>query len=50
MFILMDHIVNKVLTIAIEKNMIFIIIFIILINLPLYSVIQAPHVFGIYLN
>jgi hypothetical protein len=37
----MDHIANNVLTASIEKNMI-VTIFLILINLPLYFVSQAP--------
>jgi hypothetical protein len=40
-FIQMDQIANYVLTVPIEKNMIFTIFFI-LINLPLYYVFQAP--------
>jgi hypothetical protein len=37
----MDRIASYVLTVPIEKNMIFTIFFI-LINLPLYYVFQAP--------
>jgi hypothetical protein len=37
----MDQIANNVLTVPIEKNMIFTFLFI-LINLPLYYVFQAP--------
>jgi hypothetical protein len=37
----MDQIASNVLTVLIEKNMIFT-IFLILINLPLYYVFQAP--------
>jgi hypothetical protein len=38
----MDQIASYVLTVPIEKNMIFTILFFILINLPLNCVFQAP--------
>jgi hypothetical protein len=43
----MDQIANNVLTVPIEKNMIFT-IFLILINLPLHFVFQAPRLLGIF--